>query len=383
MLITSPSAWGHLQPMMPLARALKDRGHEVRWATGPDSCGWVTAQGVPAIAAGLEQRVLLAGLDDLPADVRALPRAAIPDVMFGRIFGGTAAAAMLQDLSPVVATWPPDLIVHDAAEFAGPLIAAQLGVPWVTKAFGILLPAERVAAAAAHTAELWKSAGLDPLPFGGCYQHLYVDICPTALQPALPGHIPHRQPMRPVSHDHSPDGRHPAVPDWPPGFPTVYLTLGTVFKNLSLLRSALAGLSELGVGVLVTVGSRVDPAHLGPQPSHVRVERYVPQSVVLERCQVVVSHGGSGTTYAALGHALPQLCLPQGADQFLNAAAVERSGAGLTLTGDDVRPDTVARAVDRLLHESRFRSAAVGVAADIARMPHPAEVAAVLERLTD
>jgi hypothetical protein len=79
----------------------------------------------------------------------------------------------------------------------------------------------------------------------------------------------------------------------------------------------------------------------------------------------------SGTTYAALGHGLPQLWLPQGADQFLNAAAIERVGAGLTLTGDATGTDAIASAPDRLLQETSFRAAAAGVAADIARMPGP------------
>jgi UDP:flavonoid glycosyltransferase YjiC (YdhE family) len=368
--------------MMPLAKAVRKRGHEVRWATGPDSCGWVAEGGIPAIPAGVEQHVLLARLDQLPADVRALPRAAIPDAMFGRIFGGVAAPAMLAGLAPVVAGWIPDLVVHDAAEFAGPLIAARLGVPWVTKAFGMVLPAKRVAVAATFTADLWRAAGLDPLPFGGCYQQLYVDICPTALQPSVPKHVHRRQPMRPVSEDAVAAGPRSADMNWAPGFPTVYLTLGTVFKNITLLRTAVAGVAELGVGVLITVGSRMDPADLGRQPAHVRIEHYVPQSMVLGRCRVVVSHGGSGTTYAALSHGLPQLCLPQGADQFLNAAGIERCGAGLALMGDDIDAGAVAGAVDRLLREPSFRSAAEGVAAEIARMPGPDEVAGVLERFT-
>jgi hypothetical protein len=44
-------------------------------------------------------------------------------------------------------------------------------------------------------------------------------------------------------------------------------------------------------------------------------------------------------------------------------------------------PDAIASAADRLLREASFRSAAAGIAAEIARMPGPDEVAAaVLER---
>lgn len=380
-LITTPSAWGHLQPMMPLVKALQRWGHEVCWATGPDSCGWVNAAGVRAVAAGVEQQALLSALADLPVDVRKLPRAAVPDVMFGRIFGGLAAPAMLRDLSPFVAAWAPDLVVHDAAEFAGPIIAAKTGVPSVSKSFGMLLPRQRVANAAEHTAELWLSVNLEPPPFGGCYQHLYLDICPTALQPTLPSYIPRRQLLRPLSHDSLAAGSGSTEVDWPTAIPAVYLTLGTVFKSTALLRAAVAALADLGVGILVTVGSRVDPAELGPQPGHVRVEHYVPQSLVLSRCRVVVSHGGSGTAFAALSHGVPQLCLPLGADQFLNAAAIARSGAGLQLTTEVVDSGAIANAVSRLLIEPSFRSAAEAIAAEICQMPHPDQVASALDQL--
>src|SRR6185436_11577915 len=124
-----------------------------------------------------------------------------PDVMFARIFGDAAAPAMLADLLPLVREWPPDLVLHDAAEFAGPIVAVLVGAPSVTKSFGALLPRQRVAMAGEHVENLWRSVGLEPRPFGGCYDYLYVDIYPTALQPVWPDYLPRRQQLRPVSYD--------------------------------------------------------------------------------------------------------------------------------------------------------------------------------------
>jgi UDP:flavonoid glycosyltransferase YjiC (YdhE family) len=118
---------------------------------------------------------------------------------------------------------------------------------------------------------------------------------------------------------------------------------------------------------------------LGEQPAHVRVERYVPQGAVLRHCHVVVSHGGSGTALGALALGVPQLCLPQGADQFLNAANIASSGAGLALLPHEATGDAVAGAVGRLLGEPSFRDAAAAVGESIALMPAVEEVAAVLE----
>ena len=120
---------------------------------------------------------------------------------------------------------------------------------------------------------------------------------------------------------------------------------------------------------------------LGTQPAHIRVEWYVPQTLVLPHCHVVVSHGGSGTVLSSLTLGLPQLCLPQGADQFLNAAAVATSGAGISLVPLEATAPAIRDAATRLISEASFRSAAAVVVASIASMPSPDAVAAVLEDL--
>ena len=158
--------------------------------------------------------------------------------------------------------------------------------------------------------------------------------------------------------------------------------MGTVFNDVKPLRVTIEALRALPVRVLVTVGPQGDPATLGPQPEHVRVERYVPQSAVLEHCDVVVSHGGSGTALGALALGLPQLCLPQGADQFLNAAAIASAGAGLAIMPGDGTPEAVTDAVQRLLTDHSFRDAAARVRESIASMPSVEDVAAFLETLT-
>lgn len=381
-LITTPSAWGHLQPMMPLAKALQGRGHDLRWGTGADSCGWIAEAGVSPVATGVPQQALQTARLKVSADMRQLPPEAIPDVMFGQVFGGVAAPAMLRDLLPLVAEWPPDLIINDAAEFAGPIVAAKIGVPSVTKSFGTPLPERRVSAAGEQVADLWRSVGLSPRPFGGCYDHLYLDTCPPALQPRPPAHIPRRQLLRPVSYDHVAAASTRSTADWPAGFPTIYLTMGTVFNDLSLLRRTVDAVASLGVDVLVTVGPRTNPTDLGDHPTHVRVERYVPQTAVLSRCRIVVSHAGSGTSFAALSRGLPQLCLPQGADQFLNAAAIAAAGAGLSLDPQAAGAQAITAAISRLLEDTRFRSRAQAIATEIAQMPSPDDVAATLERLS-
>jgi UDP:flavonoid glycosyltransferase YjiC (YdhE family) len=92
----------------------------------------------------------------------------------------------------------------------------------------------------------------------------------------------------------------------------------------------------------------------------------------------VVSHAGSGTFLGALARGVPQLCLPQAADQFRNAEGGLRAGAVLALRPDETTAEAVGSAVRRLLSEPGFREAAGRVAAEIAAMPSPAAVAAEL-----
>src|SRR5204863_7210801 len=117
------------------------------------------------------------------------------------------------------------------------------------------------------------------------------------------------------------------------GAPIVYFTLGTVFNVESgdLFTRVLMGLRDLPVNVIATVGRDIDPAELGPQPDHIHIEQYVPQSLILPHCTMVISHGGSGSVLGALAHALPAVLIPMGADQPLNAARCADLGCAQVL----------------------------------------------------
>jgi UDP:flavonoid glycosyltransferase YjiC (YdhE family) len=50
-LVTSPALRGHLNPMVPLARAMAARGHSVLWALPADGVEEVQRRGLRAVAA--------------------------------------------------------------------------------------------------------------------------------------------------------------------------------------------------------------------------------------------------------------------------------------------------------------------------------------------
>jgi MGT family glycosyltransferase len=163
--------------------------------------------------------------------------------------------------------------------------------------------------------------------------------------------------------------------------PSVYLTLGTEFGNVDVLRQTIEGLSRLRVDVLVAAGPVVDVAALGAVPGNVRVEAWVPQGDLLPYVDLVVHHGGSGTTLGALAAGKPQLFLPQGADQFTNAEVVLDAGAGGRLLPEEFSADAVTAQAGQLLADGSVAAAARRLSEEIAAMPAPADVVRRLPEL--
>jgi len=380
-LFSSTWGYGHVFPQVPLARALVAAGHTVLWATNEQACARVAAAGLSVVPAGLGRQGVAQVEHRLRATtvgLRPQDRAAFA---FPNMFGEWTTPAMVTDLLPLARRWRPDLMVHEQAELASPLVGAALGVPSITHAFGAAVPTAFLTEAGERVAWLWAEQGLQTPDFAGSFTSAYVDICPPSVQSGSLDHVGVRQPMRPVIYSGESPGALPTILQVDDPRRVVYVTLGTVQNHVPVLVAAVRALADLGTRILVTVGADADPAALGRQPDHVGVERWVSQSEVLPRCDVLVSHAGSGTFLGALSLGLPQLCLPQAADQFRNAAAVVSRGAGLALHPDEAAPTAINEAVSRLLSEGSFREAALCVAEEIDAMPAPADVVQVLEHL--
>jgi len=368
--------------MVPLGRALQAGGHEVAFATEERFCHRVEQAGFRAFPAGLgpgrvaEQALALPGADGLgPEDTW----------LFGALmFAGVAGPAKVADLVGIIGEWRPNLVVHDATDFAGPVAAAHAGIPWAAHSLGPMFPMEFYRLGAELVAPLWREWGVTPGPFGGMFASVYLDICPPSLQAPDAeeiGPMAHR--LRPVPFD-AVAGE--ALPPWVDELapqPTVYVTLGTLDNDApGVIEAAVEGLRHKAVNLIVTIGPNRDPEELGTQPPHVHIERYVPQSLLFPHCDVVVTHGGSGTTLAALGQGLPLLVLPQGANQFWNAERCAGLGVGRRLLPGQVDPAAVRRGVHALLEQPGYRERARRLADEIGGMPGPEEAVARLETLS-
>ena len=164
----------------------------------------------------------------------------------------------------------------------------------------------------------------------------------------------------------------------------VYATLGTLFNgsnNDAIFEAYLGALRDEPVDAVVTVGANRDPAEFGPQPPHVHVVRYVSLATVLPRCDLVLSHGGSGTVVAALALGLPQVVVPIFADQPENAARVAELGAAQVLGREARTPEAVRKAVRAVLADPTYRRRAERIRDEIRALPGLEETVTLLQRL--
>jgi UDP:flavonoid glycosyltransferase YjiC (YdhE family) len=368
---------GHFRPLLPLATALRARGHEIAFATAASWHGHVEAEGFAALAAGVDHGAARAvRLDrERPAVDRVMPLDRRLYV-FSYLFAEGHAPAKLAGLLGAARTWRPDAIVYESADLAAPIVAAALGLPTVHHGFGTMTPLRILERAAEAVAPLWRRAGLEPDRHAGAFGGLYVDVVPPSLDGDRP--LSEYVRLRPsLQADAEPPGWLGELPR-----PLVYATMGTVFNTPATFAPLLEALGASPVGALVTVGRDVDPAALGPLPANVRAERFVPQAHVLPACAAVVSHGGSGTLLGALAAGVPLVLLPQGANQFENADQCRRIGVAVSLAPEAATAEAIAGALATVLDEPSYRAAAGRLRDEIAAMQSADEVAAAVERHT-
>ncbi|MDP9073811.1 MAG: glycosyltransferase [Actinomycetota bacterium] len=372
---------GHFLPMLPLAQALADAGHDVRFATAADFCPSIAKRGFGTFSAGMSLAQQLEEAGQRYPEAQLAPGKQRFETFVPQMLAGVAAPSRAEDVVSVIGEWRPDVVVHDETEFGAPVAAAKFGIPYADQSVGILRPLAMARLAGQVLAPLWRKYDVDLGSYGGLFRYLYLDVCPPSLQSKEIDQVGVAHRAHNLSAGTAADG---ATPEWIgalPKRPTVYVSLGTIFnRDKSVFAAILEGLRDEQLNVIVTVGNNNDPADLGPQPGHVHVERFIPQALILPHCDVVINQGGTAIL-DILGHGLPVLVLPQGANQFHNAEACVTSGVGRALMPDQVTADAVRRELSTVLEEPSYRARAQAIRREFASMPGPATGVELVERL--
>jgi UDP:flavonoid glycosyltransferase YjiC (YdhE family) len=250
-LFSSRPGFGHFHPLVPLASALQTAGHSVLFACSPEMVNVVRQAGFEAQAVGItDDESRARRVIELPEFRDAAP-SKLRSLAFPRVFADLEIPLRLQEMLEVARWYKPELVVHEMAEFAAPILAASLGIPSVNHSFGPIVAGEIMTEAGLFAAKHWQAAGL-PIPEkAGMYDGLYLDVCPPSLQESHITSVARVQAIRSVP---SADG---SAPQWLEELgkrPVVTVTLGTVFnKRLDLYTTLIAGLCDLEVDGIVAL----------------------------------------------------------------------------------------------------------------------------------
>jgi UDP:flavonoid glycosyltransferase YjiC (YdhE family) len=362
MITTSPGI-GHIFPLVPTAWAVRAAGHEVLFAA-PSNPDRVANAGLPVVdpAPGFDFQSLFMGF------IAEHQVAQESDLGFASRLFASVSEPSVDEVVRLATDWRPDLIIRGPLEGAGGVAAAVLGVPAVVHG---IAPGQGLDLADGVAGELrttYQRFGVEPTPVAA-----FLDISPPSLRaPGVEG-----IPLRYVAFNGG-----GVLDPWltaPRTRRRITVTFGTVLPRTSgigVLATLTKAAADVDAEFVFALGG-TDPSALGELPSNVRVVGWVPLNALLSVSDAVVHHGGAGTTLTAFAAGIPQLVLPQGADQFLNANAVAAVGAGAVLTAHDLDAATLTD----LLTDPAKRAATALIAEDMAAQPSPADVVPALVKL--
>jgi UDP:flavonoid glycosyltransferase YjiC (YdhE family) len=402
---------GHVNPALPVAARLVERGHRVWWHTGAEYAARVRATGARCVPFAYTPR-----FEQLTPKANGQRGIAAANTAIKRLFV-EPMLGQLRDYETILAEFPADVVLADLASGAL-LLHEKGGPPWATLGIGPLLltgpdvppfasglplgttPFRRARNQALH----WLGAhlalrdtttafnvhrslvGLPPLPRGKTVfdtvisPYLHLQGTSAAFEyprHRLPGQVHFVGPLLPPA----------AAAFTPPAWwgdldderPVVAVTQGTVATDAAdLVLLTLRGLADADA---LVVAITPDPAALGPLPPNARVERFIPFAALLPRVDVLVTNGGYGGVQVALAHGVPLVAAGQTEDKPEVCARIAWAGVGIDLKTSTPTAEQVAGAVRAILADPGYRRNAQRIQKDFARYDGPTEAARLLERL--
>lgn len=142
------------------------------------------------------------------------------------------------------------------------------------------------------------------------------------------------------------------------GLPLVYCALGSQRYRADLVPRFFSRLVSVfrarpGWQLLLATGKHVSASAL-TRPANVHVVERAPQLALLRRARVMVTHGGLGSVKECIAHGVPMLGVPLDVDQPGNVARVVHHGLGLAVDVAEASERTIEQALARLLDEPTF-----------------------------
>jgi UDP:flavonoid glycosyltransferase YjiC (YdhE family) len=365
-------AWapgGNLPPMLAAASLMARRDHDVRFLASGETHAAVERLGFQA-----------ARFERTPDPDTSIAFEAQAEATMALLAGPELA----RDARDAVEALHPDLAIVDCmlpAAIAGARAAGVRTASLVHFLYGLARRLMREAGGGWTTdlralATTHRMLGLPPPVSGVEAWEAPELVLVTApgwfdIDAGFPDHVVHAGPLNVATH--TAPGRHDR--------PRVLLTFSSTIMEgqPELIARVCAAVAEPDVDAVLTLGPALDPSAIRVS-SRIEVLTVADHDRLMPDCAAVISHGGLGTVLRALAHGVPQVLLPLGRDQELNAGRVEQLGAGIRLP-TDAPAERIRAALHELISESRVARTAAELRDRIAADDPDRSAVEVLERV--
>ena len=420
-LIGTIPAVGHVNPTLPIAHKLVERGHEVWWYTGKNFQSKVEATGARYVP-------IVNAFD--PSDPKKMPEfllekrktlQGIAKVKFEfKHFIVDGAVGQVKDYTDILREFPADVLLSDFAFLGASWVHEKGGPPWAAIGVTPLSLSSRDTAPSGlgmqpdtsvigrlrngclnwifqnvllkdftvHINTVRASVGLPP-----CQKSFFDAVVSPYLylQGTVPAFEYPRRDLPPQVHFVGPFL--PALPaDFtPPTWwddlqedrPVILVTQGTVATEPDdLIVPTLQALADADVLVVATAGEQLmESIKLAQYPANARIEPFIQYSYLLPQVDVMVTNGGYNGVQMALANGVPLVAAGLTEDKPEVCARVQWSGVGIDLKTNKPTPTQIREAVKKIQRSSHYRQKAQLFQAEIARYDAPTLSATLLEEL--
>lgn len=419
-LIATIPGSGHVNPMLPVASELVQRGHFVHWYTGQIYRSKIEAIGAVfepmrnafdhggiAVEQAFPQ---LQGLRGLRYFIEA----------WKAIFIDTAPKQM-QDILGILATFSADVLVCDETNFGMGLAHEKSGIPlvWISTSIyffrsrdtgpiglGLLPDATPQGRIRNKFLYFWvdhvllrelktyadrmrQSAGLQKIKAGALQN---ITLPPERyLMGTIPSFEYPRSDLYPGTHFVGPFIGPPPEHFEPPAWwkdlemarAVVHVTEGTVnYRSNRLVSPLIRAMADTDVLVVATTGGvPLDQLDLHSVPENVRIEPFLPHYYLLPYVDVMVTNGGYGGVQLALANGVPLVVAGATEEKPDVAAHVAYAGAGINLKTLAPTPKQLKRAVEEVLTQPEYSRRARQLQLEYAQHDGPRRAAELIEDL--
>ncbi|RRA47354.1 nucleotide disphospho-sugar-binding domain-containing protein [Acidipila sp. EB88] len=397
-------ATGHLNPSIALARGLAQRGHEVVFFNVPD------------VGAAIES----AGLGFVPFAEQEYPPGTLRETTrkIGELTGAASFAYFIERMSlltrvsfqylpALLAANRPDLLIIDQLFPGASTVADHLGIPFVSIANALIVnsdhsvppptlpwPYDPADAAVARNAQGWAGTlkAFDPLlalvnaqrekwSLPPCSNFLNDSFSTRAQISQQPAFFEFPRASQPATlhfvgplQDDMPAREIPFPWEKLDGRPLIYASLGTLQNRLeSVFRAIIEACAPLPAQTVIALGKdALAPELFGEVAENILLVPFAPQSRLLARASLCITHAGLNTALDCLVHGVPMVAMPIASEQPGVAMRVAYLGAGVVLPLAEVNAESLGTAISKVWTDPAYREAADNAAQQLKAL-HPVD----------